>query len=457
MITRTNTFVKSIGQLSLGTIVSNSLVLMFTPLLSSLYSPSSFGTFAFYSSILAIINIFSTLRYHFALPLSDDEEEITLLRSISFTLLVGFTFLTLVISVLFYIQTSNPVYGIVAVGVFVMGSASIENYTLIKDKAFSQIAKSKIGQSVTMITFQILLSFLSQIGLIIGHVLGQIAAFIIQRRGHRHKVHKILAKSRTLPTLKKYKKFPLYYLPDGVLNKLGVHLPIFVLTSSYGSAEAGLFAMADRLLQVPISLLGGAIGQVYYSRGSDLGEGKSANALTGNVTLFLLVISLPLAFGIYKYIPFLLQQFLESKWNDIGIYAQALLPWILMVFITSPVSSYFIVQDEQEVLLKFQMFLLTFRVISFSLILAYDLEFVLHIYGLTCGLVWLVLLCYILHRSKAYKLNFIFKVVSILVFSCLLFYISSISSLAFGLMLNLIVISTFFILIFLYRERFFST
>ena len=63
--------------------------------------------------------------------------------------------------------------------------------------------------------------------------------------------------------LRKYKEFPIFLAPSGVINALSVQLPQLGVALLFGMAIAGQFGMMAKILAVPVALVGQSIGYVY--------------------------------------------------------------------------------------------------------------------------------------------------------------------------------------------------
>ena len=63
------------GLLMLGTVISQAIVIISSPVLTRLYSPEEFGVLAVYVSFFAFLTIVISLRFELAIPLSRSTSE----------------------------------------------------------------------------------------------------------------------------------------------------------------------------------------------------------------------------------------------------------------------------------------------------------------------------------------------------------------------------------------------
>jgi len=62
---------------------------------------------------------------------------------------------------------------------------------------------------------------------------------------------------------RRYRRFPLVLAPSGVLNVMGLQLPVVLIAYWYGSSVAGWMGLTQRVLSLPVMLVGTAIAQVF--------------------------------------------------------------------------------------------------------------------------------------------------------------------------------------------------
>jgi O-antigen/teichoic acid export membrane protein len=177
-------------------------------------------------------------------------------------------------------------------------------------------------------------------GLIFGAVFGQLAGFLIFLVVH------IKANSQKWSWLnfaemrrlgKVYSLFPRYNMWQGLVNNLSGALPVFIFSSYFSLAIAGIYTFGYMLIYRPVNLVAGAFYQVLYQRFSEkLNKGQS---FLSELMLFLrqaiMWLLIPfVVFGIFA--PEIFGFIFEKA--EAGRYAQLMLPWIFMVSLTMPLS-----------------------------------------------------------------------------------------------------------------------
>jgi O-antigen/teichoic acid export membrane protein len=128
----------------------------------------------------------------------------------------------------------------------------------------------------------------------------------------------------------------------------------------FDTTVVGWFSITVRVLQLPSTLVGSAVAQVFYARISR--EDRSDVAATTNAVFRSLVAlgagpMVLLAVGGQQ----LFALVFGEAWAEAGTYAQWLAPWLLLVFVTSPLSTLVFVRERQRAELVFQAVLLAAR------------------------------------------------------------------------------------------------
>jgi O-antigen/teichoic acid export membrane protein len=87
----------------------------------------------------------------------------------------------------------------------------------------------------------------------------------------------------------KYREFPLKSGAGIFLNILKEQIPIFLLGYYFDAVVVGFYVLIIRLFGVPLSLLAGSIGQVYYQKAVEMNnDGKSLFPMYSKTTLRML-------------------------------------------------------------------------------------------------------------------------------------------------------------------------
>jgi lipopolysaccharide exporter len=162
--------------------------------------------------------------------------------------------------------------------------------------------------------------------------------------------------------LKRYRKFPLVDSWSSFINNLSWQLPSLMLLYFFSATVVGYYSLSNRIIVLPMTLIGSAIGQVFYQRTAELRS--DPEKLSKSVELVLHRLA---AIGLFPAVvlgiagPELFSIVFGSDWYEAGRYAQILSPWMFVLFISSPISNLFATLERQELALIVNVIILITR------------------------------------------------------------------------------------------------
>lgn len=265
--------VKDVAILTLGTALAQFITIAASPVLSRLYTPAEFGVMAVFMAVVAIVATFVTLRYevNILIPKINWEAQQIVFLSLALSLCLG-----LVVSVSAWIlpDTMRDLLGIGVLKVWLQWACFIGLVTALTTIAFGWLNRGQLYKK--MATLRILQSLLiAGIAILFG-VLGLKDGLLVAQIGTALII--VLLIGQYLPRPKridlksissvayKFRDAPKYMLPTALLDVVTLQLPVILIGAWYGSSEAGQFILAWRVLVLPSSLVGVAIGQVFFQR-----------------------------------------------------------------------------------------------------------------------------------------------------------------------------------------------
>jgi O-antigen/teichoic acid export membrane protein len=147
-------------------------------------------------------------------------------------------------------------------------------------------------------------------------------------------------------------------MPGDVLNLAAQQLPVFLLAAKFGIATAGFYALTQRVLGMPVSLLGNAIGDVFKSQASrEYVRTGSCRRLFVKCFLALFALSSVLFASSAIVSPQLFPAVFGKKWGEAGEYARILSLMYFFALMSSPLSYIYYVVEMQFLSLVWQAFL----------------------------------------------------------------------------------------------------
>jgi len=443
-LSKRSEFTKNVLTLLSGTSIAQIIPIIISPILTRIYTPEDFGLFALYNSIILIFATFIGGKFELAILLPEKKEDALNITILSILLALIISFITLWGTFIFHKQIaslsnlkdfSNILY-IIPFSILSSGLFQSFNYWNNREKNFKRLAKIKIIQSGTTSTTNVCfgLTGFNNFGLILGSFTGQcIATFIL---GHKFlksikSLTDKITHTRIISLGKRYINFPKYEIASSFFNTSSNQAPILLLTTFFNNTITGYFSLSQRILTLPMNLLGTSVSQVFFHEASLCKkENRKLNSLTISTIKKLFYLSfIPMTiigvFGDYIF------QFIFGKnWVIAGNYARILAPWILIVFIISPVSSLLFILEKQKVSLFFNATLLITRVLSLfvGFYLLHNIYQIIALFSLLSIFIWIILMLFLfqlinIKLKKIAKLFYYFIITYAIMFSIRLFFI----------------------------------
>ncbi|AMT96344.1 MULTISPECIES: oligosaccharide flippase family protein [Psychrobacter] len=405
-------FVKNVSMLVGGTAFAQLITIILLPVLTRLYSPEDFGVLAVYLSFVSLISVVSCLRLEIAIPIPKEDKDAVALFVLSLGSVVIVTLLTTIGTILFLEQIDQATQGklegyvwLIPLSVFFSGIYAALQYWATRKKAFSLVAKTRLSQAIGGNSTQIGFGYagLAPLGLLIGQLVNT-GAGIIGLSRYFTKNSRTLLRNISFNELKsifkQYDRFPKYSTWEAFANSGAIQIPVILIAYYAVSAEAGFLMLAMRLLSAPMSLIGGAVGQVYLAEASEKNyEGKLRQFTYNTVTALAKIGTPPILFaGVAA--PFLIPVIFGEEWQRTGMLIAWMSPWFLMQFITSPVSMALHINNNQKIAMCLQFFGLFLRVGGVVIAGLYFNDYIVEIYALTGLVFYFIYLCIVLLMLK---------------------------------------------------------
>ncbi|MGI6455387.1 MAG: oligosaccharide flippase family protein [bacterium] len=163
----------------------------------------------------------------------------------------------------------------------------------------------------------------------------------------------------------RHRKFPMINLWALLLSNLSGQIPIFLLTYFFNSIIVGYYAFGYRMIQIPMSLIGNSIGQVFFQRASVLKKnGKLPKILEITIAQLIKIGLFPI-FIICFFCEDIFFIVFGPDWHEAGIYARILLGVGFIQFVYSPISTIFSVHEKQQYGLLVNLLTFISRLFSF--------------------------------------------------------------------------------------------
>jgi len=372
-------FGRDVLKLVSGTALAQVLTILAMPILTRLYAPEPFGTLILFISLTSIISLVSCMGYECAimLPKTDEQAANVLGVSLGFVAIISALTVPVVwwsrvpLSQWFaaprlasYLWCMPPTVLIAGMFLALSGWKS-------RARRFGQLSVARIAQSLATLSTQLGggCAGIATGGMLIGgQIAGQAAATAVLSRQvwqeDRTLIRRSLRLSAMVSAIRRYRRFPLYSSWSALLNSLSWQTPALLLSAFFSPIVAGYYALGFRVLQMPMSLIGSAVAQVFFQRAAEARSQGTVGHLTETIFRRLVLISLfpMLTLAIVGRDLYIVV--FGSRWAEAGHYTQILSVWALFWFISSPLQDLTSALEKQRFTAVWNLGLLITRVLS---------------------------------------------------------------------------------------------
>jgi O-antigen/teichoic acid export membrane protein len=203
-------------------------------------------------------------------------------------------------------------------------------YWLTRTQGFARYSVLQIALPAFTISAQVGLAVAGQttaVGLIIGTLLGQavvsaLAIVLIARRDGLLALRAVRP-GEILRTVLRYRAYPLYSTPYGLVGALRDRLVYFLLAQVGSRVEVGYYTMSNRMVNIPNSLASSAIRPVFFQKASRTELRLLEPAIDKGLRV-LAVVVIPLWILFLFYAKELFVFVLGEPWRDAALYASIL-------------------------------------------------------------------------------------------------------------------------------------
>ena len=354
------------------------------PVLSRLYTREEFGVYGYFAYTMAILITFTSLRYEDALMLQEKDRDAGAVAWLGLLVLSFFVGVTAVLSI-WRVELATlarkpavaPYLVLVPIALLAMRGTKLAELWLTRRRWFRVIGASQAANAAVMNSSRIALGVppvsAGASGLVAGHIAGHatpliILGTVIARRSGRMLLRAFRWRA-IWAAAKRYRRFPLFSTPSALTSALILRAPLFAIPLYFGAGEevmTGLYFFAFNNVTIPLSFFSRAVAQVFFVSAVESQARGRLHVVTEGVHRRLVMVMLFPALVILVCGPDIFSVVFGSEWREAGIYAQYLVPWLVVAQIGSPLTRIFDVTERQR--LDFLVGLASLGVIALSLL-----------------------------------------------------------------------------------------
>lgn len=390
-------------KMSSSNVIMYLLPLLVTPILSRLYSPEEFGEWGIFSSFIAIVTLALFAGLENAIVKVETEKLDNLIKICA---ICSITLLLIIVSIFILGQNKEWAFfkNFPSTQLLLAYLLAYIPYTIgfnlcNRFSRYTSLSLNNILQGGCQAFFRILIGLIgitSFNGLILGTTISlYISAFFLMFSVKADK-NKVLQDKFNVRNIKQliieYKNFPLFDAPSSILSFAAFNLPTIILAEYFSKASIGCFSIILQLLLLPMSLIGSAMGKVYYQEiCQEENNSNYSNLTTITKKIFKVIAiisilpSLVLACGGDK----LIVLFLGNRWETAGNVALCLALWSFPTILTQPLLPIFRYKSKQDSLFCYDLLYFLFGIggILIGCFLHWTLMTILIVFSLCCFIV----------------------------------------------------------------------
>jgi O-antigen/teichoic acid export membrane protein len=359
------------------------VVFAFSPLITRIYGPEAFGLQGVFLSLISILSPLSAMRYPMAIVVARSDDDAQRLARLALLIAVGVS-CAVSLQLLFAgdqildllgAEALGPLIWFLPLALFCVALQDVADYRAARLGAFRLVGVVTVIQAF-------IVNFARVLGGLIAPVTGILVAITsaapavqagMLTFGNRKRFGSPTSlRPADLTLLKEHRDFPLFRVPTDVLNSASQSVPVILLAALYSPAVAGLYVLTRSVLNLPVNVIGAAIGNVLYARFAQLAQERTPLVpLLLRSTAAMLSLA-PGIIGLAWFAPEVFSLVFGEEWRDAGYYARWMAMWIATAMVNTPLNRVMPVIAKQNILLYFNIALLLTR--SGSILFAYSVS-----------------------------------------------------------------------------------
>ncbi len=336
------------------------------PVLSRFYAPQDYALFAAFIAVYTIITSFSTLRFEWLVPNAKNEQQAAELIAAGFcAVILNALLYTLVIFMaqstienwVFEDITLPELWPIIFLVVLIIGSIQyLINGWLIYIGNLSYYALGLVFQSiftpVTSILFAILVPdtiMSDSVKLILAFTSGLLISCLILCIAHRSEFKAFFSvKIQSVwSNFQRNKKLLAASVLVSLVNAVSLNTLLFLIGFLFGNSVMGIYAMAQRFVFAPVSVLVSSVSSSFWAETArlakkDFWELRRFYIRSLKLLAIIAVFAALLLFGL----SFFVEEILGPDWKGVGLMCVALMPLVIATVVFSP-TNHLVVYEKQ--------------------------------------------------------------------------------------------------------------
>lgn len=346
---QTHNFLKNIAMIVSSSFVAQVIGIVFSLVVTRIYVPSEYGIMGVFVSTITILRIGSMLTYEKSIPIVQGDVQTCVMMRNCIKILLCFVF-CLVVACMFLSEQCFDILNVakiyhyrflIPIGVLLAGVFAIFSQWAYRQRDYKLISVVNIYQAFVGGVIKVIGGLISPVAiwLILGSILSQftgVSALFAKAKKQGFSLFDRTADS--LYVLKQQYRFPLFMLPNDIINEIAVSGPVLILAFMYGTEVSGYYGLVTTVINVPLNLICSSISTVLYAEAAHLSSGNAVQIrnMCWKVTKTVGLGSIPGFAILYFWGPELFSLVFGSKWYAAGEYARVMIGYFWVYCMVLP-------------------------------------------------------------------------------------------------------------------------
>ena len=321
-------FNRNILKLISGSFLAQIIPLAAYPILTRLFSPEDFGSFATVMLFASLMAVIASGCYEHAILLTQSRLEsaellcYVLVRSLKIT--IFFLIVIWLLSEDLSVWLNNPALNELLLLAPVIGFAGVifscQSEWLVKYKNYVILSTNRVLQGLATVTFKVFmgLNYMSSQAFLLGEIFGRMLASLVAIAvllGKDHGSFKKVSRTGMLQLKARYSSFPKIMTSDQLLNIFGGSLHVLFIGPVFGAEQLGYVALLFSACYLPITVVTSSIKDVFRQQAhTDYLETGSCRPLFRTLLIRVSLIGLPVFIVGYYISPYLFPFVFGEPW-----------------------------------------------------------------------------------------------------------------------------------------------
>ena len=347
---------KDVGILIRGSVFAQVIGIFLMPVLSRIYTPEDFGAYGLFQAAMLMISVVACMRYDQAILVAANETEAFGLFRLCIVLSFVMSLLVLLaIVIVKLLGLEQPWLGPVSLywlspATFLAGMALAATSLFTWLGVFRVASNARVVQSIANGCAAILVGLISPAawGLVLADTFGRLVVILVGIKQLLPSISWRAWLSDSPALVRRYINFPKVSVAGGLMNNGGSFVTRVALFTLFGAEVNGQFALADRVIALPLGLVVVAVSQVFTSQYSQLLREDPTTArlyLRSTVRYAALIGLPPLVLGI-AIAPQVFPLVFGAQWAEAGKFAQLLGVMYYSSIVSGPIQTALVVSGH---------------------------------------------------------------------------------------------------------------